>query len=37
MQLTTAGYLEAIGVVSLLDTQGNIRIQLTEQTVAQMA
>ena len=37
MQLTTAGNLEAVCGISLLDTQGNVGVQLTHQTVAQVA
>ena len=37
MQLAAAGNLVGIGILGLLDAQGNIRVQLLEQTVAQMA
>lgn len=40
MQLTTAGNLEAVCGISLLDTRnasGNVGVQLTHQTVAQVA
>ena len=34
MQLASAGHLETLGGVSLLDAEGNVRIQLAEQSVA---
>ena len=37
MQLTTAGNLEAVCGISLLDAERNVSVQLTHQTVAQVA
>ena len=37
MELTAPGHLEGVGAFRLLDAQGDIRVQLAEQPVAQMA
>ena len=36
MKLASAGNLEGVGVVGVLDTERNIRVQLTVQTVSEM-
>ena len=37
MKLATAGNLEAVRALGLFDTQGNVGVQLAEQTVSDVA